>query len=198
MDVVLVIAASLVAAVIVLATPRRASAHCDTLDGPAVRDGRQALRTGAVNHALKWVQAQDDAEVGQAFALSRRVRDLGPDARDLADRYFLETLVRLHRAGEGEGFDGLKPSGTVLDPRVVAADAAIDTGDLAPLVALVPADDVAELSARFDRVLALREFDVEDLAAGRAFVAAYVDFFTFAEGHAHDHDHDHGHDLAHH
>ena len=110
------------------------------------------------------------------------MRDLGPDARELADRYFLETLVRIHRAGEGEGFDGLKPAGTVLDPRVVAADAAIEAGDLAPLAGLVPPEDVAELSRRFDRAMALRQFDVDDVAAGRAYLAAYVDFFKLAEG----------------
>ena len=190
MDITLVTIASILAALLVLLVPKRASAHCDTLDGPAVQDGRTALATGNVNHALKWVPAKGEGEVRDAFALSRRVRDLGPDARELADRYFLETLVRIHRAGEGEGFDGLKPAGTVLDPRVVAADAAIEQGDLAPVVGLVPPEDVAELSQRFDRALALRQFDVDDVAAGRAYLAAYVDFFKLAEGETHHHGHD--------
>jgi hypothetical protein len=190
MDVTLIIIATVLAALVVLLVPTRASAHCDTLDGPAVRDGRAALATGNVNHALKWVPAEGEAEVRDAFTLSLRVRDLGPDARELADRSFLETLVRIHRAGEGEGFDGLKPAGTVLDPRVVAADAAIEAGDLAPLTGLVPPEDVAELSRQLDRAMALRQFDVDDLAAGRAYIAAYVDFFKLAEGEAHHHGHD--------
>lgn len=190
MDVTLVIIATVLAALVVLRVPKPASAHCDTLDGPAVRDGTAALATGNVNHALKWVSAEGEAEVRDAFGLSLRVRDLGPDARALADRYFLETLVRIHRAGEGEGFDGLKPAGTVLDPRVVAADAAIEAGDLAPLAGLVPSEDVAELSRRFDRAMALRQFDVDDVAAGRVYLAAYVDFVTLAEGEVHSHGHD--------
>ena len=190
MDITLVIIASILAALLVLLVPKRASAHCDTLDGPAVRDGRAALATGNVNHALKWVPAEGEGEVRDAFALSLRVRDLGPDARELADRYFLETLIRIHRAGEGEAFDGLKPAGTALDPRVVAADAAIEAGDLAPLAGLVPPEDVAELSRRFDRAMGLRQFDVDDVTAGRAYLAAYVDFFKLAEGEAHHHGHD--------
>ena len=187
MGITLVIIASLLAALLVLLVPKRASAHCDTLDGPAVRDGRAALATGNVNHALKWVPAEGEGEVRDAFALSLRVRDLGPDARELADRYFLETLIRIHRAGEGEGFDGLKPAGTVLDPRVVAADAAIEAGDLAPLAGLVPPEDVAELSRRFDRAMGLRQFAVDDVTAGRAYLTAYVDFFKLAEGETHHH-----------
>lgn len=198
MDITLVVVMSLLAAAIVLLAPSRASAHCDTLDGPAVRDGRAALATGNVNHALKWVGPEGEQEVREAFELSLRVRDLGLDARDLADRYFLETMVRVHRAGEGEGFEGLKPSGTVLDPRVVAADAAIDAGELAPLAGLVGPEDLHELSRRFARLMALREFDVDDVAAGRAYLAAYVEFFTLAEGgdehDGHHHDHDRHHD----
>ena len=187
MDITLVIIASLLAALLVLLVPKRASAHCDTLDGPAVQDGRAALASGNVNHALKWVPADGEGEVRDAFALSLRVRDLGPDARELADRYFLETLIRIHRAGEGEGFDGLKPAGTALDPRVVAADAAIEAGDLAPLAGLVPPEDLAELSRRFDRAMGLRQFAVDDVTAGRAYLTAYVDFFKLAEGETHHH-----------
>ena len=91
---------------------RTASAHCDTEDGPAVADGRRALETGNVNIALKWVHQGDEQEVREAFTRAVAVRDLSPDAREVADRYFLDVLIRVHRAGEGAGFDGIKPAGT--------------------------------------------------------------------------------------
>lgn len=197
------IAAALLAASWILLMPRPASAHCDTLSGPAVKDGRLALASGNVNFALKWVDEQGEAEVRAAFIRSRKVRGLSDEARELADQYFLETLVRIHRAGEGEGFTGLKPADTLLDPKVVAADAAIESGDLTPLTALVPAQDVAELTRRFAAAQALRDFDVNHLEAGRAYIAAYVDFFKFAEGEEHHHghgghDHEHEHEHVHH
>ena len=43
-----------------------ADAHCDTADGPAVTDGRRALETGNINHALKWIQAGAEAELAEA------------------------------------------------------------------------------------------------------------------------------------
>ena len=171
-----------------------ASAHCDTEDGPAVTDGRRALTTGNVNHALKWVPADGEAEVREAFARVRTVRTLGPDAQDLADRYFLETLVRVHRAGEGAGFDGIKPSGTQLPPQVVAADTALESGSIEPLRGLIPADRWSELERRFQHAVARRGYDVDDLPAARDYMAAYVSFFKYAEGEDHDHDH---HDDAH-
>ncbi|WP_448004284.1 DUF6448 family protein [Agromyces bauzanensis] len=193
--------AALAAASVVLAVavPRPARAHCDTMDGPTVADGRRALESGNVNHALRWIDEPHEAELTAAFELAQRVRGLGDDARELADRYFLETLVRLHRAGEGEPFEGIKPSGTPIEDAVVAADRCVATGSMAPLEGMFSEAELHELRDRFDRVLATKDFDVDDVAAGRAYIAAYVDFFHFAEGEAHGHgEHGHGDHHGHH
>ena len=108
--------------------PAIVQAHCDTAEGPAVTDGRRALETGNVNHALKWIPADGEAELRDVFDKALRVRGLGPDAAEVADRLFLETLVRVHRMGEGVGFTGIQPTGTQVDPVVAAADEAIAAG----------------------------------------------------------------------
>ncbi len=184
--------------------PRSADAHCDTMDGPAVADGRKALTSGNLNHALKWIGPKAEVELREVFAPCLRVRALGSDAATVADRLFLETLVRLHRAGEGVGFDGLKPSGTTIAPVVIAADAAIASGHIDPLVDLVPKEQLPELERRLQAALALKDFPVDDVAAGRRYIAAYVRFFKYAEGEEHGHGHaghedagEHGHAHAH-
>lgn len=164
-------------------------AHCDTADGPAVTDGRRALETGNLNFALKWIQADGEAELADVFAKALEVRKLGPRAAELADRLFLETLVRLHRMGEGVGFTGIQPSGTHVDPIVIAADRALDTGDDRELIALAPAQRREELHRRFELALGKKAFSVDDVPAARDFVASYVSFFKFAEGEEHEHGH---------
>jgi hypothetical protein len=201
--VVRVLLAAAASVVLALAMPRPARAHCDTMDGPTVADGRRALESGNANVALKWVDADHESELQAAFDLARRVRGLGDDARELADRYFLETLVRLHRAGEGEPYTGIRPSGIAIDEKVVAADRAIAEERLAPLEPLVSGDELPELRERFERVLATKDFDVDDLAAARGYIAAYVAFFHLAEGEEHGHEphgshREHGHRHDHH
>ena len=177
--------------------PGTAEAHCDTADGPAVRAGRRALETGNLNHALPWIPAAGEAELRGVFEKSQRVRRLGTEAAELADRLFLETLVRLHRMGEGVGFTGIQPVGAPLDPVVRAADDALATGSDADLLALVPEDRRAELDERLRAAVALRDFDVDDVVAGRRYLAAYVRFLTYAEGEDHSDQHDAGHDAHH-
>ena len=77
-----------------------AFAHCDGLDGPVVKAAQQALTTGNVNLVLVWVQKQDEGEIKSVFQKTLAVRKLSPQAKELADMYFFETLVRLHRASE--------------------------------------------------------------------------------------------------
>ncbi|ALU39091.1 hypothetical protein AS188_04230 [Kocuria flava] len=196
MSVLLVLAACLVAAVVVCLRPVRASAHCDTMDGPAAQDGRRALETGNPDHAVKWVDAGHEGELREIFALARTARDQGGAAREVAERWFLENLVRLHRAGEGAPYTGLKPSGAPVGEEVAAADRCIDAGSLEPLTGLVRPEQVPELQDRLAAVLARKGHDVDDLEAGRAYVEAYVRFVKLAEGEEEGHHHasaGHGH-----
>lgn len=167
-------------------------AHCDTMDGPVIKDAKLALDGNNINYALKWIQAADEPELKEAFALAIKVRKHGKEAKTLADRYFFDTLVRLHRMGEGVGFTGVKPAGTPVDERILAADRAIEAGNLTPLAGKVPEEMKHELHILFDRVMALKNFDVNDVKAGREYVAAYVSFFKFAEGEEHTHAAGHG------
>jgi len=162
-------------------------AHCDTMDGPLIKDAKNAINTSNVNYVLKWVQPKDEAEIKEAFFLTMKVRKLGTDAQNLADKYFYETVVRLHRSGEGVPFTGVKPSGTPVDNKILAADKSIELGNLSPLKELVPKEMLSELESRFNKVMALRNFDLNDVAEGREYIEAYVQFFKFAEGEEDDH-----------
>src|SRR5688500_19465100 len=102
-------------------TGSNAFAHCDGLDGPVVDAAQEALKTNNVNLVLIWVKKDDEHEIRKAFTQTVAVRKLSDEARELADRSFFETLVRVHRAGEGAPFTGLKPAGQDLGSAVPAA-----------------------------------------------------------------------------
>lgn len=189
MNELLIIAAFAVTLTMVVLWPQRASAHCDTMEGPTAKDGVKALESADLAHALKWIAPDGEAELREVFERALAARELGPEAQEVADRWFLENLVRIHRAGEGVAFTGLQPAGVPVEEKVAAADRSIEQGDLRPLAGLVSAERWPELERRFAKVLERREYDLDDVDAGRSYIEAYVSFFKFAEGHDHDHEH---------
>ncbi|WP_242355548.1 MULTISPECIES: DUF6448 family protein [unclassified Anaeromyxobacter] len=163
-----------------LLSPALAHAHCDTLDGPVVVAARSALESGQLNPVLAWVPASGEAEIREAFAKTRAARKTGKEAREVADRWFFETVVRVHRASEGAPYTGLKPAGEV-EPAVAVVDQAIAKGDPRAIDAFLRDSVHGGLEARWRR-LAAEKPPADDVAAGRRWVAAYVPFVHWVEG----------------
>ena len=170
-----------IALVLLLLLPARAVAHCDGLDGPVVKAAQRALAARNPALVLIWVQEKDEREIRAAFEQTLAVRELSPQARELADRYFFETLVRVHRAGEGAPYTGLKPAGRDLGPAIPAADEAVGAGSVEPVGQLLSDVMQRRLREEFAEVMATRKFGDDDLTAGRAYVKAYVEFIHFVE-----------------
>jgi Family of unknown function (DUF6448) len=163
-----------------------AQAHCDSLDGPIAKAGQKALDTGNVNPVLAYAPATAEAELRAAFEQARRVRALGSEARALADRAFLETAVRLHRAGEGAPYTGMKPAGIDYGPAIPAAEHAVETGDLSKLNAVLVEEIEHALRERLAHIRELQKASgepktAEEVAAARERISAELSFVTFAE-----------------
>lgn len=169
------------AAAVFLVFGTEAAAHCDSIDGPVIVAAKAALAGSDVTPVLKWVASSEEGTIRAAFARTIAVRAKGPEAAELADTWFFETLVRIHRAGEGASFTGLRPAGSVVDPSVRAADAALAGGSVDALVSLVTRSAEAGIRKRFESVVEKKKHADHNVEAGRDFVGAYVDFVHYAE-----------------
>jgi hypothetical protein len=168
-------------AAVALFTPSPARAHCDSLDGPVVASARAALAKGDVAYVLHWVRADDEAEIRAAFDRTLRVRGSSAEARDMADYWFFETLVRIHRAGEGAPYTGLKPAGWKPPSLITAADVSLVDGRVDALATRVAGHVERELRERHTRTMSLKDFAPGDVDAGRRYVDAYVAYTHYLE-----------------
>lgn len=157
-----------------------AMAHCDSMDGPVVKDAQRALAEKNLTPVLKWVRAEDEAAVRTAFEATLQVRGESDTAKDLADRYFFETLVRLHRSGEGEAFTGLKPTGSV-EAAIAATDSALEGGNIDRLADKYAAAVRDAIKHRFAEAHGKRQAAGRSVAQGRESVEAYVQLTHFVE-----------------
>ena len=175
--------------------------HCDSMDGPVVTAAREALESRDVDVVLPFVKKEGEAEVTRAFAAAQRARDAGAGAREVADLYFFETVVRIHRAGEGAPYTGLKPAGLGHGPVIPVAELGIESGSPGQLADLLAAHVRDEVRRRFDHLMELKPSSGQDVPHAREYVEAMLGLEVWANhlyqailapAHAGHDGHDHG------
>jgi len=154
--------------------------HCDTMNGPVVRAAREALEKGNVNLILPWAPKDAEEEIKKAFHKTVAARKLGKDAKDVADVWFFETVVRLHRAGEGAPYTGLKPAGLDEGPVVPRAEKALEDGDPKEVILFIEHTVGERLQKIFSRAMSKKKYDVNDVDAAREYVEAMLGFILFS------------------
>lgn len=155
--------------------PQNASAHCDSYDGPVVKDALKALETNNPQLVLKWVEATHENEITDLFNKTLKYKSGDKEVYKLLETHFLETLVRLHREGEGEPYTGLKPAGSTKQI-IKLTDTAIAEDDFDGFLVKFHAHVDSILKEKYQKVAQLNKVKDESVEKGREFVAAYVDY----------------------
>jgi hypothetical protein len=179
----LVVAGALAALFAMLIQPAPASAHCDSTSGPVVGAARQALELGDPGPVLAYVQPAAEGELSAAFWQTLAVRQAGDQTQELADRYFFETAVRLHRLGEDASYTGLK-EGAEVSPALAAAERALESGDVEAVSTLIERAVRLELDERYQTVVAARQRAAQEggVPANRARAEAELAFEQYVDG----------------
>lgn len=163
------------------ALPQLTFAHCDSYDGPVIKDALKALKQNKVELVLKWVEPKYEKEITAKFNQTLKLSGSNQEINKILETHFLETLVRLHREGEGEPYTGLKPAGSVT-PLIQMADHSIEKKDAETLVNAVNAHLGETLKARYEKVIELSKTKDQSVEKGRDYVAAYVAYTHTLEG----------------
>ena len=154
--------------------------HCDSMDGPVVLAAVDALAARDVDRVLPYVPAEGEDEVREVFDVVLAARASGAAARQAADRLLFETVVRVHRAGEGAPFTGLKPAGLDVGPVIPMAEKALASGSAAELVAYLSAELSEHVEDRLASARGLAANRDRSVADARAYVQAMLDFEVYA------------------
>lgn len=152
-----------------------AYAHCDSYDGPVIKDARQALATNNPKLVVKWISADQEKEVLGLFTKTYNLKKGDKEVYNIVEKHFLETLVRLHRETEGAPYTGLKDAGTT-KPIVQLTDMSIEKENLSAMTDKLNAFMAQVIKEKYDKVVKLDKTKNENPEKGREFVKAYVDY----------------------
>jgi hypothetical protein len=167
--------------VLVLIIPQNTLGHCDSVEGPVVLAAKRSLQTGNLNHALIWVSEEDEVEIQNMFEKVNKVRNHNEEVKSLADLYFFETVVRVHRMGEGVGYTGLKNESFKPEEGIEAADIAIENNSVENILAHLDETEHAKVKHYFEDLQAKRNYHIYDIKSGKEYVKSYVHFIHYIE-----------------
>lgn len=162
---------SLFAVMMLVVTP--ASAHCDSYDGPVIKEALRALDSNNVELVYKWITPDQEKDISVLFNKTYSLKDGDKELYNIVERHFLETLVRLHRETEGAPFTGIKPEGS-MTPVVQMADDAIATNDVSTVTNAVVNHLADVIQERYTKVMELSKTKDNSVQQGREYVEAYV------------------------
>lgn len=152
-----------------------ASAHCDSYDGPVIKEAAIALETNNVNLVLKWITEEQEQEIIPLFNKTYGLRNGDKEIYAIVEKHFYETLVRLHRETEGAPYTGLKPAGTT-KPIILMTDNALKDGNVDDFLAKLNSHITNGIREKYQRVAELNKVKDNSKEQGRAYVEAYVDY----------------------
>ena len=156
-------------------------AHCDSIDGPVVKAAIKSIEENNVNYVLAWIKPEYENEVKHEFTKTMNIRNQNKETMEMADYYFYETVVRLHRMGEGEPYTGLKPAGTKISEGIVQADLSIEKNDLQAIESFVTENVKQSLENKFHKLMERSKYNPDDVEAAREYVGAYVNYIHYSE-----------------
>jgi len=164
----------------ILILSQSVSAHCDSYDGPLIKDALKSLESNNIKPVLKWVEEKYEPEITSLFNKTVSLRGGDKEVYAIVEKYFLETLVRLHREGEGAPYTGLKPAGSA-SPIIVMADQAIASKEVNTLTTKLDAHLNKVLGDKYNQVMEKSLKKDNSTAEGREYVRAYVEYTHFLE-----------------
>jgi len=162
-------------AVLSIIVSKPALAHCDSYDGPVIADARKALEANNPELVFKWISKEQENDVVTLFNKTMALKNSDREIYQVVEKYFFETLVRLHRETEGAPYTGLKAPGTTKQI-IQMSDQALSSGDIDDLVIKLNKHVGSVIFEKYHKTAELNQKKNESVEAGRAFVEAYVDY----------------------
>lgn len=156
-------------------------AHCDTMSGPVAVAARESLQTEDFKPVQIWVGKEQEKELRDNFEQCLTVYKQGGRARELAEKYFIETAIRLHRAAEEMPFTGVKPA-QPLPSDIAAAEKALEKEDAKIITDLLTEELATETQKWFKKAIQAKKHKDENVKAGREWVDAYVKYVIYVHG----------------
>jgi hypothetical protein len=139
----------------------------------------RALETGEAHYILIWIPEASENTLKNLLEKAYYERYTQKNARThIVDWYF--TTVNNYHSGY-YGPRNLDISTKTPEEKMIISlvERAFESGNFEEIGTIIPDTPTGEMRQRFDDVMKMRDYHVENIAAGRVYVSAFTDFIEF-------------------
>ena len=145
-------------------------------NGPVRKAAEMALVTGDADYVLLWVLKESENTLKNLLEKTCCERNSQKYVQNNSPDWYFETVNRLFERSWKTDFSGRDSGGFDENPIVRMVQRAIESGEINELCRIVPQPERDDLMQRFIDLIHKRNYDLHNLAAGRAYVSAFLDF----------------------
>lgn len=148
-------------------------------NGPVMSAAKKALETGKAHHILIWIPEASENTLKNLLEKACCERRIQTDGYDHIIDWYFATVRRFHSVGYGPR--NLNISLKTLEEKTIISlvERACESGNFEEIAMVIPDIPAGELRQQFNDVMKKRNYDVENIAAGRVYVSEFTDFIAF-------------------
>ena len=148
-------------------------------NGPVMRAAKMALETGNANYILIWVPEESENTLKNLIEKTCCERSSRKNIQNLAINWYFQTVSRLKYANGWPHCPGMKSERSDEKPIVLMVERAIETGNIEEIIGVIPCTHAGDVRQRFHHVMDKRNYNVDNIADGRAYVSSFIDLIVY-------------------
>ena len=151
----------------------------DVMQGPVVKAAKMSLETGNVNYVLIWLPEESENSIKNLLEKTCCKHSSKMNMQNQAYDWYFATVNRFFSASRSRDYLTVQFGGLSEKPLVLKVDKAIESGNFEEIRDIIPVSHEADAKQRFQHIMNMRNYPVNNIQSGRAYVSAFFDFARY-------------------
>jgi hypothetical protein len=152
----------------------------DVRQGPVFKAAKMSLETGNANYILIWLPEESENTLKNLLEKTCCERTSRMNMQKQAYDWYFETVNRFYLSSRSPDYNTTQSRG-LAGNLFLKIDRAIESGNFEEIRDIIPVTHEADAKQRFHNIIKMRDFSVNNLAAGRSYVSAFFDFNQYVQ-----------------
>jgi hypothetical protein len=148
-------------------------------NGPVIRAAKMAMETGNASYILIWLPKEAENTLKNLLERTYCENRTRKNTQNHSIDWYFKSVNRLHSRYGWPDYPGMKFKETDEETIALMVERAFESGNFEEINSIIPLNHSGDARERFHKVMMKRNYSVDDIAAGRVYVSAFIAFIVY-------------------